>query len=114
MGHLQEFKQSMQMERLKKTEPKSLDEKPFQKMWPLTSAINKVGLCLRGRRREQLVIVLVGAEGARMVPLAGLHHSVGHHDVAQGVIQVAVQKAALVFGRRHVVLAQRRGLSGRA
>lgn len=109
MDHLQEFKQSEQMGRLKNSpkvqDVQSLDEKLFKTMWPLTSAINKVGLCLRGGWRQQLVIVLVGAEGARMVPLAGLHDSVGHHDVTQGVVQVAVQKAALVFGRRHVVLA---------
>lgn len=78
-------------------------------MWLLTSAINKVRLGLGGGRREQLVVVLVGAEGAGVVPLARVHDSVGHHDVAQRVVQVAVQQAALVLGRGHVVLGQRGG-----
>lgn len=70
----------------------------------LTGPINEVGLGLGGGRRQQLVVVLVGAEGAGVVPLAGVHDGVGHHHVPQGVVQVAVQQAALVFGRRHVVL----------
>ncbi|KAA8580996.1 hypothetical protein FQN60_013954 [Etheostoma spectabile] len=73
-------------------------------MWLLTSPINKIRLSLGGGRREQLVIVLVGAEGAGVVPLASVHDGVGHHDVAQRVVQVAVQQAALVLGRRHIVL----------
>lgn len=83
-------------------------------MWPLTSTINKVSLCLRGGWWQQLIIVLVWAEGTRVVSLAGPHHGVGHHDMAQRVIQIAVQQAALVFGRRHVVLCKRCGLGCRA
>lgn len=75
----------------------------------LTGAVHKVGLGLGGGRGQQLVVVLVGAEGARVVPLARVHHGVGHHDVAQRVVQVAVQQAALVLGRRHVVVGQRGG-----
>lgn len=75
----------------------------------LTGSIDEVGLSFRGRWRQQLVIELVGAEGARVVPLASVHDSVGHHDVPQRVVQVAVQQAALVLGWRHVVL----GLHGR-
>lgn len=81
----------------------------MQEMWLLTSPINKVCLSLGGRRREQLVVILVGAEGAGVVPLASVHDGVGHHDVAQRVVQVAVQQAALVLGGRHVVLGQRGG-----
>lgn len=86
----------------------------MQEMWLLTSPINKVRLSLRGGRREQLVVVLVGAEGAGVVPLASVHDGVGHHDVAQRVVQVAVQQAALVLGRRHVLLGQGGGFGGRA
>lgn len=86
----------------------------MREMWPLTSAINKVGLGLGGGRREQFIVILVGAEGAGVVPLACVHDGVGHHDVAQRVVQVAVQQAALVLGRRHVVVSQGGSLGGRA
>lgn len=47
-----------------------------------------------------------------MVPPAGVSHTIGHHYVAQRVVQVAVKQAALVFWRRHIVLSQR-GIRGR-
>lgn len=78
-------------------------------MWLLTSPINKVCLSLGGGRREQFIVILIGAEGAGVVPLAGVHDGVSHHDVAQRVVQVTVQQAALVLGRRHIVLSQRGG-----
>lgn len=75
-------------------------------MWLLTSPINKVRLSLGGGRREQLIVILVGAERAGVVSLSSVHDGVGHHDVAQRVVQVTVQQAALVLGWRHVVLRQ--------
>lgn len=91
-----------------------LKAKECTETWLLTSSINKVGLSLRGRRRQQLVIELVGAEGAWVVPPASVHDGVGHHDVAQRVVQVAVQQAALVLGRRHVVLREWGGFGSRS
>lgn len=114
MDQLWELKQNVQMEGDKKrTKVKyvvcmreTLEGERMQEMWLLTSPINKICFSLGGGRREQLVVVLVGTEGARVVPLACVHDSIGHHDMTQRVVQVAVKQAALVFGRRHVVLGQ--------
>lgn len=66
--------------------------------------MHKVGLGLAGRRRRGGVLVaLRGAERLKVAPpLAGGGGALrlGRHHVPQRVVQVAVQQAALVLGRR--------------
>ena len=72
----------------------------------LTSAVDEAGLGLRAGGGQQLVLVLVGAVGAGVMAFTRGGHDAPRHHVAQRVVQVPVQQAALVLGRRHVVLSQ--------
>lgn len=70
----------------------------------LTHVVDEVSLrFIRRRRRDRISIAFVGAERLGVAPpLAGRGNAIGlcRHHVPEGVVQVAIQQAALVLGRR--------------